>query len=387
MRLFIEPMEPLLLRRTGRSFSAGESGYADSLFPPTPETLQGAIRAAIATHWNETKTLAEAFRDENLVSLIGDNTPNNYGRFRITEVALGRRKTDGTIERLFPAPAYLQKDKQGIVRFNPDPMNDVISNIPDDMQYLIPDRKTEHKLKPVGWLTERGLLKALWTKEEITKEEIVRNDDIFTDESRLGIWMNNTTKTTREGLLYQMSMVRMNHKIGQEHTYGFMVDIGLTKSPENEEAATDPYALADEEQTQELLKFFPKDGWVTFGGERRAARFEVYLTGNKLNSLTEKKSGTLLYLATPAAFRAGWQPEQWSAPLTRPIAAAIERYTSIGGWRLNPGNSGGTNKSTRRCVPAGSVYFFDEPVTITKPLTDYGWQIGYGIAYTGDWKK
>ena len=48
MRIFLEPTEPLLFR-TGRSFDAGESGFAETLFPPTPETLQGAIRAAIAT--------------------------------------------------------------------------------------------------------------------------------------------------------------------------------------------------------------------------------------------------------------------------------------------------------------------------------------------------
>ncbi len=49
MRIFIEPTEPLLFRR-GHAFDAGESNFADSMFPPTPETLQGAIRAMIATH-------------------------------------------------------------------------------------------------------------------------------------------------------------------------------------------------------------------------------------------------------------------------------------------------------------------------------------------------
>src|SRR2546428_11776713 len=104
MRLFLEPAEPLLFRRTGRSFDAGESDYADTLFPPTPETLQGAIRAAIATHWDRTKTLVEAFQQQELIDLIGDRI--SYGRFRITAIALGRRNKDGTVERHFPTPSH-----------------------------------------------------------------------------------------------------------------------------------------------------------------------------------------------------------------------------------------------------------------------------------------
>src|SRR5437899_7108941 len=106
MRIFLEPTESLLFR-TGRPFDAGENGYAESIFPPTPETLQGAIRAAIATHWDTTKTLEEAFQDPKLVDYIGDR--KSYGRFRITSMALGRRKQDNEheIERLFPPPAHL----------------------------------------------------------------------------------------------------------------------------------------------------------------------------------------------------------------------------------------------------------------------------------------
>ncbi|MBV9614034.1 MAG: hypothetical protein JO031_01100, partial [Ktedonobacteraceae bacterium] len=57
MRIFIQPCEVLLFR-TGHPFNAGENHYADTLFPPTPETLQGAIRATIATCWNPDRTLA-----------------------------------------------------------------------------------------------------------------------------------------------------------------------------------------------------------------------------------------------------------------------------------------------------------------------------------------
>src|SRR6266567_1224684 len=138
MRIFIIPAEPLLFRHTGRSFSAGEGGYADTLFPPTPETIQGAIRAAIATHWDRTLTLAEVFEKKDLVDLIGSRT--HYGRFRITSMAVGRRDEGGTLERLFPAPVFLQKDEEKkIVSLRPKRLDDVRSNMPDGMRYLWPD--------------------------------------------------------------------------------------------------------------------------------------------------------------------------------------------------------------------------------------------------------
>ncbi|MGH2507744.1 MAG: type III-B CRISPR module-associated Cmr3 family protein, partial [Ktedonobacteraceae bacterium] len=73
MRIFLEPNEPLLFR-TGLPFDAGENGYADTLFPPTPDTIQGALRAAIAAHWDTSKTLEEIFRQKEVRDLIGDRS-------------------------------------------------------------------------------------------------------------------------------------------------------------------------------------------------------------------------------------------------------------------------------------------------------------------------
>jgi CRISPR type III-B/RAMP module-associated protein Cmr3 len=169
--------------------------------------------------------------------------------------------------------------------------------------------------------------------------------------------------------------------------YGFVVDIRLSETPESGTKET-PYSekLIDDSQVQKELKI-PDEGWLTLGGEQRAAHFEVLKAASitKENNLDETKTGKLLYLTTPAYFKDGWRSEDKSNLLANPIAAAINRYLPIGGWYLNPGNANGESKYTRRCVPAGSTYFFDEPVTVTQPLTAYGWQIGYGIAYAGEW--
>jgi CRISPR-associated protein Cmr3 len=395
MRLFIEPTEPLLFR-TARPFDAGENNLAESIFPPTPETLQGTIRAALATHWNTAKTLEENFADPALTDLIGDR--NGYGRFRLTNITLARRKRDeaqsgngtGAIEYLYPMPSIILLEEENVehqARLIPRPRPPAIHTNLSDEKYLL---YQNHELegKPTTrkyWLTRRGLWKALLTEEDIATEDMVSASTIYTTEPRLGIGMNNATKTTKEGFLYQVHMIRMNHLMDHDYTYGFVVDIRIAQKASG--AATTQEPLIDDRQTQEMLRL-DNDGWLTLGGERRAARFEVIKSPEAEEQAGSGLSakGNMLYLLTPAAFDRGWQPASW-AKWAEPVAVAMERYQSIGGWLLNPENAGGRNKPQRRCVPAGSVYFFKETVTASIPFTDYGKEIGYGIAFAGEWKQ
>ncbi|SRR6266571_1773365 len=401
MRLFIEPTEPLLFR-TGRPFDAGSDVFAESIFPPTPETIQGALRATIAVNWSRKNKPSnkddKLFQESALVNLIG--IQQNYGRFRITGLTLGRRKGN-MFERLFPAPTHIiqvkfKEDEQTYqLRLKPRSVDaeKVSTNIPAGIQYpLLPipqGKKVDGKTDPIsGWLTPAGLRKALRTDDFLVEEndqtegDLVKQSRIFQYESRLGIGMQNATKTTREGYLYQVQMVRM------QPDYGFIVDICLSKTAEYGGTET-PQSEELEAQVQQKLGLQAEDGWLTLGGEQRAARFKV-LEPSECTSedfLKPGKEDNLLYLSTPAYFQSGWQPQPWPQSLPQPIAASIPRYERNGGWLLEPGTSAGKSKSIRRCVPAGSVYLFDKPITITQPLTEYGWQIGYGITFTGEWKR
>ncbi len=422
MRLFIEPTEPLLFR-TGRPFDAGENNFAETLFPPTPETLQGAIRATIAAYWEPAKTMAEVFQQKKLTDRIGNRT--SYGRFRITAIALGRRlrahQIGSNIERLFPMPAHILQEEEGEnrqARLLPKLPKEkgVYTNLPDDKHLLYPDPELEGKLDTTKrWLTESGLRKALSPEQDLAKDDIIKGSDIYTLEPRMGIGMNNTAKTTEEGLLYQVQMIRMNHKMDppnqsnlnlerdKDHTsdfssryhklqtglttpyiYGFVIDVSLTQLSAS--GITYPEELVDDNQTQSLLHL-PDQGWMVLGGERRAARFEVVKPSayTQHQPVEQLQRGNLLYLATPAAFARGWQPKTWTY-WPEPVAAAIDRYQPIGGWLLAPGSSGGgEQKPMRRCIPAGSVYFFNTSVNASRPFTDYGTEIGYGITYAGEW--
>jgi CRISPR-associated protein Cmr3 len=383
MRIFIEPTEPLLFR-TGRSFDAGESNFAETIFPPTPETIQGAIRAMIAAHTSLvdiTMSIAARFGTATLTNLIGDRS--HYGRFRITGLALGKYTKEDGLVRLFPAPASLIKvrfrgDKDPtIAQLKLQELPGVINDRLDTMQYLTPPDfdergEVEGKPKAAGWLTEQSLRLALDTHLDFLS--IKSEDEFYTLEPRLGIGMQNETKTTRTGYLYQVQMIRVHA------TYGFVIDIRLSEG-------NNPGRFTDDSKTQADLGL-PDTGWLILGGEQRAAHFTILGTAPQEESVGAQKPGKRVYLATPAYFSRGWQPPgERFTPDHKLIAAAVNKPESIGGWSLNPNNAGGNSKTTRRCIPAGSVYYFDKPVSIMQPLTEYGWQIGYGIAYTGDYES
>jgi CRISPR-associated protein Cmr3 len=374
MRIFLEPQETLLFRN-GRPFDAGEVGYAETVFPPTPETLQGVVRSMIGTQYATSSgmSLAEVFHNEDFVTLLGNRS--SYGRFRINNIAVAKRNGDG-IEPLYPVPAHVVEDENGKFRLKPDPKNDVLSNMPDKMQYLVPERETKGKIEPIeGWLSLTNLQTVLQPDTDISKLKIISAGEIYEREPRVGIGMDSTRKVTEEGLLYSMQMVRMKAE------YGFLITISIAKDQNSYDK--------DEQATQTIYRVLKKSGWVTMGGDQRAADFEILPDSVSTTTV----SGRLLYLATPAVFSKGWQPAQW-ATQTAPVAAAISRYQLIGGWKLDTMNSGGGDqKSLRRCVPAGSVYFFDQPVTLPSPLGDHQegnnnpTYIGYGVTMTGDWKQ
>jgi len=105
MQIVIRPMDVWLFR-DGKPFRAGEDHAAETLFPPSPFTLQGAIR---------TKVLAD--KGVNLAEFAknGERNPDpdvgygeNFGKLRLRGPLLMRCK-DGKWERLIPMPTDVVK--------------------------------------------------------------------------------------------------------------------------------------------------------------------------------------------------------------------------------------------------------------------------------------
>lgn len=394
MRLFLTPTDVLFFRGA-LPFTAGEDANAQSIFPPTPETMQGMLRALIASCW--APTLAEAFAKPEVRELVGDR--RSYGRFRLTTVTIGRER-DGRVERLFPAPSHLQRLRQEgnqtageliaatPVLLRPDTASrsgsaDSVTNLPEGMQPIVAPNEAVASgavIEPFDtWLTEDELSACLRT----TTTGIVGApaSDIYTIEPRVGIGLRSASKTVEDGLFYQAAMVRM--KPG----YGLVVDFELAAVPRPSGSLLPAEQIVQADLLQEVLRL-PSTGWYQLGGERRIVRYKVVRDAHVdiHRSFRTPAQRPLLYLATPTYFTKGWRPESWETTFgSLPVAAVIPHIQRIGGWSLDPGNAGGASKPLRRCVPAGSVYFFGQPLTVPGPYGDYGTEIGYGYALEGGW--
>src|SRR5579862_1138905 len=409
MRLFITPADVWLFRG-GLPF--GEDATIKSDFPPTPETMQGAIRALIAAQWsgNMREAFDERFQQGALKRFIGDNNlvngKPNYGRFRLHGYSLGMRNSAGNVEQLYPLPAHFvaSKHDEGAgthTVFLPSPkLEDQLPYYPAGMHSLNKQRNvqltSEETGSEVSWVTRDSLRTLLGIIAEEDSQQAQRkpsievhgysNGDLFSYEPRPGIGMERATRTTREGIFFQTHMVRPRSSATCQ--VGLGVDIRLAP---NEDLKTCSSACAYRVTDPALAELkLPDRGWMTIGGERRPAMYEVIGDGDTPESPTtvQTNSGrTLLYFATPAYFTQGWLPgkkgedgkvtPEWERVFgVVPVAAAIPRAQLIGGWRLEPGKAGGNAqsnaKSLRRYVPAGSVFFFDKPVSERGPYTENG---------------
>lgn len=103
-----------------------------------------------------------------------------------------------------------------------------------------------------------------------------------------------------------------------------------------------------------------QEGVAPAGGERRMVRWRQ--TQTPLPSIPEpvlnsaEDGAVRVVLATPAIFRDGWRPEHLLADAPQGstlVAASVGRPEVVSGWDLASNRA----RPTRRCAPAGSVYF------------------------------
>jgi len=402
MRLFITPADVWLFRG-GLPF--GEDATITSEFPPTPETMQGALRALIAGH--HYGDLNKAFGDPDIRKLIGYKeeitnesgqkvSVDHYGRFRLHGYSLGVRDTSGKVTRLFPLPAHLFAQKHGDeekathwVYLPATGATEAQGNYPEGMRALNKQKGTGlifEQGRDVRWIDETTLRSLLGSPEAQPVSDPLRgytDGDLFDREMRPGIGMDRAKRTTSEGIFFRTEMIRLRNEVAFQ--VGLVADISL--APEGGQSGVE-YQRAAIQGKRKLHD----SGWMTIGGERRPATYEVIDNGDAppAGNNSQNNGRTLLYFATPAYFKRGWRPEDWQATFgAQPVAAAIPRQQLIGGWQLTPGKPGGNatanSKVLRRCVPAGSVLFFDEPPSQPGPYSDYGKEIGFGLTIQGAW--
>ena len=400
MWLFLEAADVWLFR-DGRPFDVGADHRAVSMFPPSPTTIQGAIRSKLLALYGIpflAYAVGEAVQAD-VIEQIGTANKRAQGTMRIRGPFLGRRQPDEGIMPYFPAPAdLLQVEGEGYQRLLPLYPADAatfVSNWPADAPDLRPclydeallrlgtnDERQKYKAKrPNAWISATAMQAYLtghistaqYQKKDKQKQEkqldemgqigpahLHRSATLFGNEYQLGIGLEADSKRPSDGLLYTVTYKRPCKDVG------LLVQVlGLEESK------------------------WPATGVLSLGGSRKGARYTriekpVYWPQSILG-------GNKLYMATPTLFEGGWQAADWATYMphdNKLVAALVARPLMIGGWDMATNRP----KGMRPYVPAGCVYFFEAAINEEKTIIDVpicddeaAGQIGFGTTFIGRW--
>jgi CRISPR-associated protein Cmr3 len=356
----IEPLDTLFFR-DGSPFNAGETGQMEirGVFPPTPTTVAGSLRAAFARQlgWEEGAWGA------NIISRLGNG--DHLGPLRFRGPYLAR---DG--EPFFPAPLHLLRagGTDHISRLKPgddELQTDIgVVRLPEAEKRDSVEGETG-SFKPLenAYLTSEAMREVLnW--ELPGKDGIIPSDRLWSSEARIGILRDRETRTTKEDALYQTVHVRLER------------GVGLLMGVDGYEGSTPEIATLGGESRMVSLE--------------RCDRFALPEAPD-----IQPSGGSLRYtvtLITPARLPDDGRREPGRPPGALPgnvVSACVGKPVVIGGW-----------DSVNRCpkplephLPAGSMLFMkareDEKEEV---LERHGTHIGertewgYGQILIGAWR-
>lgn len=300
---FMEPLDVLYLRGNKLFGAAGDHGEA--LMPPWPSMAAGALRSRL---------IADGETVESLAS------------FRLTGFSLARQSLAGKPEILWPLPADVivnQDDLSDATYLRPTaPPSGLASShaLP-----FLPALCADKPGKPVGglWLDEQGI--AAWLAgKPISQAHLVRANELWQIDARLGIALDPVTRRAAKGKIYTTETVAL--KAG----------VGFITSSSGHQGR-----LADGDL-------------VRLGGDGRAAKISTVTAAQPITDWTriEREGRFRVILSTPGIFTAGWQPEGVPGNL---VAASVSRAETMSGWDLLTGKP----KPAQRIAPTGSVYWYE----------------------------
>ena len=373
-----EPLDTLFFR-SGLSIDRGEAGWLESIFPPSPQTMQGVVRSSIIlSHCKAPKTFGaggcDTCGDKTTCPLecIGTSKEGDYGNLDLYGPYLIKEN-----KRYYPAPFDLMREKEG--------SGQLFSVLPSDSPVICDLGTVRLPTKPQGsdykafdiaggWIKEDALQRYLDNSKHLPdgQDNLLKEDAFFEREPRVGIARDYATHKVEEGMLY--SIVPLRFKEG--------VKIGVQVN--GIDTAIEPKGFA-----------------ANVGGEGRVCKLAI----NNHSGHLAFKIGTVnrlkMFLLQPAEFNSHWLPPDftekndkdftyWEGSVSgirlQLISACIGRPYKLGGWDMGKR----AVKSMRCYVPAGSVYFFEAIYGDASKLPVEGkignnQEIGFGHYLLGRW--
>lgn len=367
MRWEFEALDTLFFRGPA-PFHAGEGGQVgqQSLFPPSINTIQGAIRyqLAVARGWSPGK-------DRLWPKELGDN--DNLGDLRLRGPFLCKA---GKV--LYPVPLFLLRrillgadgDDAKINYYRLIPGEEVQSDLGQVRLPVMPAGSAGAKPMVKYWLTKSAMEKVLAGGVPSSKD-LFSACELWKSESKVGIKIDTDTRTAKESMLYTVGMVRP------------FEDVTLVVSVDG----------VQREWARGLEQV------VHLGGEGKLARLQVIdeeLDYPSVPKLTQV-NGKLLFtvsLITPGLFgEATKQVIRGELPDIpgRCVTACLGKVEQVGGWDLKLG----LPRPLRPLIPTGSTWFFEgDPCDLDKIKKLHGCCLGdqqsksygYGHILIGRWE-
>lgn len=347
---FVTPHD-VLMPRGNRAFGgAGEHGVALAL--PWPSAFAGALRSALLAR--DLAALA-AFNKTRPAGLLGDvlGTPAEPGSFRLRWLSFAIR-ADGGIEPVLPLPADRLRFADGpghraLHALRPQVWPSGVAGSNELPMVALLRGAPAGKATP-GWLVGREALRCYLDDDSLLVDR--EPPQLWQTELRLGIAMNEATRTAADGALYTTQALRFARR-------------GEPLTPSGPLATHDAGYLVGVEGDAGLL---PASGMLRLGGDGRAANHHAVafdLPPPPIERI-ERDRRFKLVLLTPAIWSEGWLPpfvQRDGDTITlsvgglraRLACAAVPRHEVVSGWDL----ASRLPKPAQRVAPAGSVYWFD----------------------------
>ncbi len=359
-----------LMFREGFPFNQGDEGTkaAQSVFPPYPPTIVGALRFAMAT---QKGFPAKPWPSSELgtgVNWQSDQT--SLGPLRFGPPCVVRANSDGEVQKLFPAPLHLATGQSGKDNTNKT-----------SFLFLQPGKERETDLglvrlpsSPDGFVSVKTCEGTYVTEGEMQgilsgklPSSVIDAQRLWQLEPHVGIGIDREKRMVHDGQLYTAAHIRL------------MEGVGLS---------VDVSGLEDAQQFQ--------DAPVVLGGEHRMALLSAADQSKNTPHKTETPTRTpgstdryTLIAQSPILLDQrplpGWCEEGLSGKL---VSACLGKPIWVGGWdslakRAIP---------MRQLIPAGSTFFMECDETETAaPVIGQTVQIGratewgFGHAFVGVW--
>jgi len=359
MRLRIRPLDTLFFR-DGKPFSMGEDTWADGVFPPYPSVLYGALRTWFISN-HAMPFSPEAITESERIKICNIQYRLPAGRHLPMPLDLVEPKEKDSA--VFNEEE--REKKYRVIKLTLHESINVLSNHPLT-GLLFPPEKMEVEALEDGLVSNEGDF-FNYLQGNLQEVKIRRTKDCAQTETKVGIGRDNHTNTASDSMLYRVGMRRATD-------FEILIEVSLPDGNNKYESS--------------LLKLGAEGKFVAF---EESGKGRDYAAGVDKSTISLAPGAFKLYLATPAIFNKGWEPDLAKMGIqAKLIAAAIGKPVHIGGFDM----AAKCPKPMYKAVPAGSVYYYktdESSEAILKKLqgeaisdSDIHKNQGFGIAYIGN---